>query len=329
MSPDLTGLFHVHFTYANHVNCLLYVTSWVRCVSGTGCGRSPRAITRQISVYGSDKLSTAEQAYEFERRVAAIYRALGARVKHDIALAGNQIDILLEEGTTTGALIRSAVECRFHSRQIGIGSVNAFGSIVDLLRSRNLIERGVIVSHSGFTRSARDAANQYGIDLVEFADLERQASGRESEVAAIESELAFKSEIIVERLPIRAFVVIPFSKEYDDLYVLGIRDVAESLGIVAERADEIQHNDSIPELIRERIKRSDVIIAETTAHNPNVFYEVGLAHGMGRPTVLICKDASSIPFDLAAINHVVYRSISDLKNLLTLRLKATLRLNIK
>jgi len=65
--------------------------------------------------------------------------------------------------------------------------------------------------------------------------------------------------------------------------------------------------------MRHQIDRSDVVIAETTVHNPNVYYEVGLAHGIGRPTILICKDANTIPFDLAAINHIVYDSISHLR----------------
>jgi len=272
-------------------------------------------------------MTLASDAFEFERRVAAIYRILGANVQHDIALAGNQIDILLDERTGTGTPIRSAVECKYHSRQIGINTVNAFTGLVLLLRNRNLVERGIIVSHSGFTKTARSAAQEHGIDLVEFADLEQRVAGRESEINEIQSQLDITQDITFERSPKRVFVVMPFAKEYDDVYMLGIRDVAENLGLVAERADEIQHNDSIPDVIRQRINRSDVVIAETTAHNPNVYYEVGLAHGIGRPTVLICKDAGAIPFDLAAINHIVYGTITELREMLTQRLRTTLHLN--
>jgi hypothetical protein len=272
-------------------------------------------------------MSTVSDAFAFERRVAAIYRTLGATVEHDVALAGNQIDILLVEKTSAGTAIRSAVECKFHSRQIGINTVNAFAGLVLLLRSRNLVERGIIVAHSGFTRTARSAAEQHGIDLVEFADLEQRVVGHEAEVAEIQSQLTLTQEVGVQRFPIRAFVVMPFTQEFNDTYVLGIRAVAESLGLVAERADEIEHNDSIPDVIRERINRCDVVIAETTLHNPNVFYEVGLAHGLDRPTILICKDAGAIPFDLKVINHVVYRDITHLREQLTARLRATLNLS--
>lgn len=272
-------------------------------------------------------MTLASDAFEFERRVAAIYRILGANVQHDVALAGNQIDILLDEQTGTGTSIRSAVECKCHARQIGINTVNAFAGLVQLLRNRNLAERGIIVSHSGFTKTARSAAQELGVDLVESADLEQRVAGRESEVKEIESQLNVIQDVTVERSPKRAFVVMPFAKEYDDVYMLGIREVAESLGLVAERADEIQHNDSIPDVIRQRINRSDVVIPETTLHNPNVYYEVGLAHGIGRPTVLICKDVGAIPFDLAAINHIVYGSIIELREMLAQRLRTTLNLN--
>jgi hypothetical protein len=269
-------------------------------------------------------VATAAEAFEFERRVAAIYRMLGADVQHDIALAGNQIDVLLNEQTEAGTAIRSAVECKYHARAVGVDIVNAFAALVTLLKSRNLIERGIIVAKSGFTRNARAAAEQFGIDLIEAADLEQRVAGRETEIKATSSELDLQQTVSVERLPIRAFVVMPFAAEFNDIYMLGIREVAEELGLVAERADEIHHNDSIPDVIRHRINRADVVIAETSTHNPNVYYEVGLAHGVGKPTILLCKDAGAIPFDLAAINHIVYSSITDLRELLAQRLRSTL-----
>ena len=269
-------------------------------------------------------MTSAAEAFEFERRVAAIYRSLGAEVQHDVALAGSQIDILLNEQTGAGTSMRSVVECKYHSRAVGIDVVNAFAALVTLRKSRKLIDRGIIAAHAGFTRTARTAAHNYGIDLVEFADLEHRATGHEAEVRAASSELALQQRASVERLPVRAFVVMPVSEEFNDVYVLGIREVAEQLGIVAERADEIHHNDSIPDVIRHRINRADIVIAETTSHNPNVYYEVGLAHGIGKPTILLCKDASTIPFDLAVVNHIVYGSVTELRERLSQRLRSTL-----
>ena len=53
-------------------------------------------------------MDAMNEAFEFERRVAAIYRLLGASVQHDTSLAGNQIDVLIDETTEAGTPIRSA-----------------------------------------------------------------------------------------------------------------------------------------------------------------------------------------------------------------------------
>ena len=122
----------------------------------------------------------------------------------------------------------------------------------------------------------------------------------------------------------RAFVVMPFDPEFNDIYILGIREVSEKLGMIVERADDIEHNQSIPDLIKDKIAKCDVVIADTSSPNPNVFYEVGLAHGILKETILLCKDAESIPFDLESINHLIYSSIVDLREKLEKRIKSTL-----
>jgi Hypothetical protein (DUF2513)/Restriction endonuclease len=98
------------------------------------------------------------KSVQFEREVAAIYRALGAKVQQDVSLAGNQIDLLVEEHTSSGAAVRIVVECKAYSKPVGIEIVNQFASLVGLLKERRLIDRGVIVTTEGFTRQAREAA---------------------------------------------------------------------------------------------------------------------------------------------------------------------------
>src|SRR5260370_11564280 len=62
------------------------------------------------------------QSTEFERKVAAIFRALGGQVEHDTELAGNQIDVLVTESTPSGISVRTAVECKAFGKQIGLGT---------------------------------------------------------------------------------------------------------------------------------------------------------------------------------------------------------------
>src|SRR5262245_22313029 len=116
--------------------------------------------------------AASSHGLQFERRIAAIFRALGAKVQHDVALAGNQIDLLVEEATPSGAAVKIAIECKAYARPIGVGVINAFAGLTTLLKQRSLIDRSILVSEAGFTRSARQSAEVHGVELLELADLE-------------------------------------------------------------------------------------------------------------------------------------------------------------
>ena len=110
---------------------------------------------------------------ELERRVADAYRRMGARkIEHDVPLAGNQIDVYVELEAPDRSLHRIAVEVKDWAKPVGVDVVNGFAQIVGLLHRERLIDRGVIVSGSGFSRPARDAAETYDIRLLELGDLE-------------------------------------------------------------------------------------------------------------------------------------------------------------
>jgi len=109
---------------------------------------------------------------ELERWVADAYRQMGAlKVEHDVELAGNQIDVYVELGTYGHLLHCVAVEAKDWTSPVGIDIVNGFAQKVKLLRSERLIDEGLIVSAAGFSRQARNAAQNYGIRLMEPADL--------------------------------------------------------------------------------------------------------------------------------------------------------------
>jgi hypothetical protein len=111
-----------------------------------------------------------------------------------------------------------------------------------------------------------------------------------------------------------AFVLMPFDKEFDDVYALGIKSAVEELGMLAERVDEqIFHGQGILERIYGQIEATDFIIADMSGQNPNVFYEVGYAHAQNKLCILLTRNASDIPFDLKHQRHIVYASIQELK----------------
>ncbi len=118
------------------------------------------------------------------------------------------------------------------------------------------------------------------------------------------------------------FVLMPFDQSFNDLYRLGIKETAASLGIVAERVDEQLYREGILERIYRQIEAADIIIADMTGKNANVFYEVGYAHAKDKLCILLTNDDADIPFDLKHRRHIVYHgSITTLRSQLTEELK--------
>jgi nucleoside 2-deoxyribosyltransferase len=117
------------------------------------------------------------------------------------------------------------------------------------------------------------------------------------------------------------FVIMSFASEFGDVYELGIKPACEGAGADCARVDEQIFLESILERIYGEIERADIVVAEMTGRNPNVFYETGYAHGLSKPVVLLTKTVDDIPFDLRHYPHVAYgNSIATLKRELQRRL---------
>ncbi len=111
------------------------------------------------------------------------------------------------------------------------------------------------------------------------------------------------------------FVVMPFSKDFDDVYHLGIKAACNEAGAYCERLDEQVFDEGMLDRIYNQIAKADIIVADMSCQNPNVFYEVGYAHALDKRVILITNSASDIPFDLKHRFHIVYGdSISTLKS---------------
>ncbi|MBI5844211.1 MAG: hypothetical protein HZB23_06040 [Deltaproteobacteria bacterium] len=118
------------------------------------------------------------------------------------------------------------------------------------------------------------------------------------------------------------FVLMPFDKSFDDIYEYGIKGACEEVGVYCERVDEQIFPGSMLDRIYNQISRADIIVADMTARNPNVFYEVGYAHALGKVVILLTQRAEDIPFDLKHFLHIVYNSqIKELRPELAKRIK--------
>ncbi len=115
---------------------------------------------------------------------------------------------------------------------------------------------------------------------------------------------------------------MPFSEEFDDIYQLGIKSTCNEMKINCERVDEQIFNHSILQQIYNQIENADILIADLTNQNPNVFYEVGYAHGLKKKVILLTKNIQDIPFDLKHYPHIIYEDkILNLKEKLKVKLE--------
>ena len=102
------------------------------------------------------------------------------------------------------------------------------------------------------------------------------------------------------------FVIMPFGPEYESVYRQLIKPTAEPFGLKVLRADDIYSPGVITEQIRAAIHQSVICIVDITGKNPNVLYELGIAHTLGKPTILLTQSVEQIPFDLRAFRVVIY-----------------------
>lgn len=111
------------------------------------------------------------------------------------------------------------------------------------------------------------------------------------------------------------FVLMPYTDEMRFVYDR-IRSVSSSIGISTGRADDIFSSGSVMNDVWNLINSAKILIADCTTMNPNVFYELGIAHTLGKPTILIAQSQDDIPFDIA---HMIWKECAadgDLRSLI-------------
>jgi len=126
------------------------------------------------------------------------------------------------------------------------------------------------------------------------------------------------------------FVVMPFNSLLKPIYDDHIMKVVNQLGLTAARADDLFNPTSIIRDIWAGICNAKVIIGECTDRNANVFYEIGMAHVVGKPVILTTRKATDMPFDLQHIRRIEYeftpRGMEEFERILADTLSHTLGL---
>jgi len=102
------------------------------------------------------------------------------------------------------------------------------------------------------------------------------------------------------------FVIMPFQEQLMQIYYDHILTVCRANKLQSYKADDIFAPNAIIDDIWQCIKNAKLIICDCTYKNPNVFYELGIAHAIGKKVICITQNESDIPFDIKHIRYIKY-----------------------
>jgi serine/threonine protein kinase len=126
------------------------------------------------------------------------------------------------------------------------------------------------------------------------------------------------------------FVIMPFGEGsgIQETYRDVILPTFEELGLRAYRADDIfSHREVIHDIWR-AIGAARLVVADVTGRNPNVFYELGLAHAIGKDVIMLAQRREDVPFDVTHLRYILYeytpRGVNKLREALKRTVQAAL-----
>ncbi len=112
-------------------------------------------------------------------------------------------------------------------------------------------------------------------------------------------------------------VMMPFQTDMDDVYK-AIKKASKEVGFSCKRVDDIWKHSTVIQDVFSLIFQSNIVVCDFTGKNPNVFYEAGIAHTLGKFVVPITQSKSDIPFDLQHHRYAEYlnngEGLNKLKN---------------
>lgn len=152
---------------------------------------------------------------------------------------------------------------------------------------------------------------QLYVDDVKVIDYDRLPSTGGSGIGFFSfrssKEVVFGPLNIDDRRP-NAFVAMQFSEPYNDVYKDAIKPLIENIGYEVVRVDEISQPGIILNDIWSNLTEASVVIAEVSEANPNVYYEIGVAHALNKPTILLAQKGTKLPFDLGPHRCIFYEN---------------------
>ena len=105
----------------------------------------------------------------------------------------------------------------------------------------------------------------------------------------------------------KVFMAMPFGNDkYDNVYNNHIKVELENSGLEVIRVDEKHYAGDVMEIVWKEINEASFIVADVSNSNPNVLYEVGIAHTLGKEVVILTDKSTEVPFDIRKNRYIEY-----------------------
>lgn len=155
-----------------------------------------------------------------------------------------------------------------------------------------------VIRETGLWSTIRDALG--GMSMGEAAMISRHAKG----MAVV--PVFGRPQRLPSDQPLDIFILMPFKARLEALYTRHLKKMAEELGLSMLRADELFSPRPFMEKVWDGICAAQLIVADCTERNPNVFYEIGIAHTVGKKVLLITRSSKDIPSDIQHFDYIQY-----------------------
>lgn len=243
------------------------------------------------SEYKTLRHATMKQVVLLVDDEAHIRRDLGDRLRK----CGYNIHVVEDAEKAKKVILSEKLDCAIVDLKIDWPSEFGGAEIVNFLKRNQPKARALVLSAYPLDENIR---SKFEVEVDGYVE----KGGLENYIEAVVARLAEFEDRIP---PKKCFVIMPFStskscneEEWNQIFKTVIRPAVEKAGFgyVCERSAARMGN--IIEDILDHLNRADIVIADMTDRNPNVFYELGVRHALRNATILIAQNLDDIPFDL-------------------------------
>lgn len=159
----------------------------------------------------------------------------------------------------------------------------------------------------------------YEADLFKILMLNQQKKALSPKVFSVDLLYQQEDDLVA--------VMMPFSAEFKPVYA-ALQAATTAVGLRCARADDIWEHHAVIQDIVNLIAKARVVVCDCTGKNPNVFYEIGIAHCLGKEVILITQAEGDIPFDLRHLRYLPYlrnkEGLSELSKAVQARLRTVM-----